>query len=147
MNKPLYDRDFYAWTQEQADAIRRRSVNELDWENLQEEVESMGKQERSTLHSHLVVLLQHLLKWRFRPERRGRSWSLTIDEQRLQAERVLRQNPSLRPQLEEVVAEAYAVATRRAAREMKRPLKSLPTETPFTLDEVFHAPTDWPEED
>ena len=78
----LYEQDYFAWTQDQADALRRRSVNELDWDNLLEEVEGLGRQERNELRSHLIILMVHLLKWRLQPERRGRSWALTIAEQR-----------------------------------------------------------------
>lgn len=136
----LYERDFFAWTQDQADALRRRSVNELDWENLLEEVESMGKQERGELRSHLVVLLTHLLKWRFQPERRSRSWMLSILEQRGEAERVLKESPSLKPLVEEVVAEAYRTARLRAARETRLSPKSFPLLSPFTWDEAMSEP-------
>lgn len=128
----LYDKDFFAWTQDQADALRRRSVNELDWENLLEEVESMGRRERSQLTNPLTVLLAHLLKWRFQPERRSRSWSLTIEEQRLRAERVLQQNPSLAPELNEILADAYRTARLRAARETKLPRSEFPETSPST---------------
>lgn len=143
MNKPLYDRDFYAWTQEQADAIRRRSVNELDWENLQEEVESMGKQARSKLLSHLIVLLQHLLEWRFQDSRRTRSWALTVKEQRVRTEHHLRDNPSLKPLMDEVLAEAYEVAVIRAARETKLPLEIFPKANPFTFEAAMEEPVEW----
>jgi hypothetical protein len=61
MNKPLYDQDFFAWTQTQADALRRRSANELDWDNLVEEIDSMGRQQRSELHSHFTPILEVIL--------------------------------------------------------------------------------------
>lgn len=127
----LYDRDFFAWTQDQADALRRRSTNEIDWENLLEEVESLGRQQRGELTSHLTVLLTPLLKWRFQSTHRSRSWSLTILEQRIHAERVLAANPSLKPQLEDIVTDAYRVARVRAARETRKALKSFPEASPF----------------
>jgi ribosomal protein L29 len=135
----LYDRDFLAWTQDQADALRRRSSNELDWENLLEEVESLGKQQRNELRSHLIVLLVHLLKWRLQPERRGRSWELTIREQRREAARVLTANPSLKPELEEVLAEAYETALLRAERETGLPSSLFPEAMPFGWADVMEA--------
>src|SRR5437868_2639214 len=110
----LYEQDFLAWTEDQADALRRRSVNELDWENLLEEVESLGRQERNELRSHLIVLLVHLLKWRVQPDRRTRSWALSIAEQRREAERLLGENPSLRPISGDILADAYPIARLRA---------------------------------
>ena len=135
----LYDRDFLAWTQDQADALRRRSGNELDWENLLEEVEGLGKQQRSELRSHLIILLVHLLKWRLQPARRSRSWELTIREQRKESERVLRQNPSLQSELEAVLAEAYETAALRAERETRLAASVFPTAIPFTLREVLEG--------
>ncbi|WP_309606897.1 DUF29 domain-containing protein [Phenylobacterium sp.] len=138
----LYDRDFFAWTQDQADALRRRSVNELDWENLLEEVEGMGKQARSELRSQIVILLQHLLNWRFQPERRSRSWMFTILEQRGEAQRVVDESPSLKPLVEQIFTDAYPTARLRAARETRRLPKSFPAESPFTWDEAMNEPVD-----
>ena len=81
----LYEADFAAWAQQQADALRERRFDGLDYDNLIEEIESMGRQQRSELVNRLAVLLAHLLKWQLRPEARpahGRSWRLTIKEQR-----------------------------------------------------------------
>ena len=133
----LYDRDFVAWTQDQADALRRRSSNELDWENLLEEVEGLGKQQRSELRNHLIILLVHLLKWRAQPARRGRSCELTIREQREESEQILRQNPSLKPELEAIMAEAYETAVLRAERETRLAASAFPEVMPFNLREVL----------
>ena len=135
----LYDRDFLAWTQDQADALRRRSGNELDWENLLEEVEGLGKQQRSELRNHLIILLVHLLKWRAQPVRRGRSWELTIREQRKEAERVLRENPSLKPEVETILAEAYETAILRAERETRLDAGEFPHVMPFDLREILEG--------
>lgn len=136
----LYESDFFGWTRDQADALRRRSVNELDWENLLEEVEGLGKQQRGELRSHLIVLMVHLLKWRFQPQRRGRSWALSISEQRREAERVLAENPSLKPSVPEILDEAYRIARLRAARQANLPAKTFPAGNPFTWDAAMSDP-------
>ncbi len=64
-----YEADFYSWALEQADALKRRSANELDWENLAEELATLGRSEANQLHSRFVVLLMHLLK-----SAPGRDW-------------------------------------------------------------------------
>jgi hypothetical protein len=133
MTKPLYERDFYAWTQAQADALRRRSANELDWENLQEEIDSMGRQQRSELRSHFVILLLHLLKWRFQPTRRSRSWRLSIEEQRREIGDMLEENPSLHPAQEAVFASAYRIARLKALRETRLSDAAIPEVNPFDL--------------
>ncbi len=136
----LYDRDFFAWTQDQADALRRRSVNEIDWENLLEEVEGMGRQQQSELRSHLILLLTHLLKWREQPDRRSRSWTFTILEQRREAERLVRQNPSLKPELDALLTDAYRVSRLRAARETRLTIKRFPKANPFTWVQAMTEP-------
>lgn len=141
----LYEQDYFAWTQDQADALRRRSINELDWDNLLEEVEGLGKQQRSELRKHLMILLVHLLKWRAQPERRGRSWVLSIKEQRKESERLLKANPSLKPELEAIVAEAYETAVLRAERETRLDASHFPQTMPFSWREIMEA--DLPHDD
>jgi hypothetical protein len=138
-----YATDYYGWTREQADALARRSANELDWENLREEVEGLGKQQRSELHSHLKRLLQHLLKWRYQEARRSRSWTLTVAEQRAEAERVVQANPSLKPELGSVLQEAYRTARIAAARDTKLPISTFPDQPPFTFEEAMTEPVEW----
>nr|WP_295746020.1 DUF29 domain-containing protein [uncultured Acidocella sp.] len=106
----LYDRDFYAWSKEQAALLRSGKLSEADLEHIAEEIESMGKTEKRELISRLAVLLAHMLKWRFQPERRTKSWRLTIEEQRRQVIRHMRDNPSLKSSLSEAIEEAYGDA-------------------------------------
>jgi hypothetical protein len=140
MNKPLYEKDFFAWTQAQADALRRRSANELDWDNLVEEIDSMGRQQRSELHSHFVILIQHLLKWRHQPARRSRSWRLRVEEQRREIEALIGDNPSLSPDLQALFDRAYTVARISALRETRLPDKKIPVANPFGLAEAMTGP-------
>ena len=92
----LYDEDFYTWTLRQADAARRRSANELDWDRVAEELEALSRSEARELFSRYVVLLQHLLKWIAQPDARSRSWQNTIANQRDAIARHLTQNPGLK---------------------------------------------------
>lgn len=112
-----YDTDFYTWTQTQAHLLAERRFAELDLANLIEEIESMGRRQQDQLESHLQVLLAHLLKWQYQPERRGNSWRLTIQEQRRQVAKVRRKNPGLKGALDETLADAYETARLVAARE------------------------------
>lgn len=103
MMKSLYESDFYAWTKEQAELLKHKTWEALDLPNLIEEIESLGRQERQELRNRLGVLLGHLLKWQYQPLNRGNSWLATIREQRREAARVLKENPSLKPYLPEAV--------------------------------------------
>jgi Domain of unknown function DUF29 len=75
-----YEEDFFAWTQEQAELLRAREQRGLDWDNLAEEIDSMGRRERRELESRLRLILHHLLKWQAQPGLRGRSWQSTLRE-------------------------------------------------------------------
>ncbi len=66
-----YEDDLFAWTQEQAALLRAHAVDGIDWENLAEEIESMGRRDRRELKSRLRVILLHLLKWQAQPSLRG----------------------------------------------------------------------------
>lgn len=116
MNANLHDRDFYAWTQQQAQLLRAGKLSEIDVEHLIGEIESMGASERRELINRLAVLLAHLLKWWHQPNYRGRGWQLTIKEQRRQLQRLLKDNPSLNARLEEFIPESYGDAVILAAK-------------------------------
>jgi uncharacterized protein DUF29 len=92
--KSLYERDFVLWTEQQATALRiaaRTGTNQaLDWENLAEEIESLGRSDRRELHSQIYRIIRHLAKLQFSPAndpRRG--WCESIGDARKQIELVL----------------------------------------------------------
>jgi hypothetical protein len=78
MTSISYDNDFYAWTQEQANLLRTGELHQIDWQNIAEEIEDMGRAEKRQLESRLEILVMHLLKWQFQPNLHSRSWQLTI---------------------------------------------------------------------
>ena len=97
--------------------MRRRSANELDWNNLLEEIEGLGKAAERELRNHLTMLLAYLLKWKLQPTRRSRSWVLTIREQRQQIKNLLADSPSLKPAVSRLMEKAYKSAVNAAADE------------------------------
>jgi hypothetical protein len=132
-----YETDFYAWTLEQARLLRAGEFSAIDAANIAEEIESMGRSDRRELQSRLVVLTMHLLKWRQQPGIRSRSWSATIDEQRLQIENVMAESPSLRPAAAGMLAQAYAIARARTIAETGLADDAFPATCPFTVAEVL----------
>lgn len=140
----IYDQDFHAWTQEQAAALRAGRFTELDIEHLAEELDSLGARERRELTHRLAVLLAHLLKWQHQPERRGNSWRLTVEVQRLDLQDLLSQNPSLRSQLPSRIQDAYRKAVLLAAQETGIPKGRFPAECPYTGEQVMDGEF-WPE--
>ncbi len=137
-----YQSDFYSWTQEQAALLKAGRLQELDIENLIEEIETMGRSEKRELESRLAILLVHLLKWQYQPVRRGRSWQLTIDEQRLQFSKVLNDNPGLKPHLDQIIKDAYTLAIIRSSKETALEKNIFPDACPWEvaqiLDEGFY---------
>jgi hypothetical protein len=134
-----YDQDFYGWTQEQSQLLRAGRYHEVDFEHLIEEIESMGARERRELKSRLIELLQHLLKWQFQPSHRGRSWLLTIKDQRRMIPDHLRDNPSLKPSLDTLLEEAYSLARGKAADETDISEAVFPDSCPWTLQQVMQT--------
>ncbi len=139
----LYEQDFYAWANEQAALLRAGKLTTADIEHIAEEIESMGRGEMRELVSCLAVLLAHLLKWRFQPESRGKSWRLTIDEQRGQIRRHLRDNPSLQNRLNEAMRDGYGDATIAAARETDFDKADFSAACPWSFEQIM-ADDFWP---
>ena len=74
----LYDEDILTWSEQQAALLRRRASNSLDWENLAEEIEDVGRSQLRAVEAHLVQALLHDLK--------ARSWPLSREVPHWQAE-------------------------------------------------------------
>jgi hypothetical protein len=144
MSNTLYDQDFFAWANEQAALLRAGKLDQIDVENIAEEIESMGRSEKRELVNRLCVLLTHLLKWQNQAGFRGNSWRLTIRHQRDRLELHLRDNPSLKAQVEAAIRDAYRLARVDAERETGLPGATFPATCPFTFDQAMD-PNFWPD--
>ncbi|MBE9237295.1 DUF29 domain-containing protein [Anabaena aphanizomenioides LEGE 00250] len=138
----LYEQDFYLWIETTAQQLRKGDFTEVDLGNLIEEIESMGRSEKRELKSRLIVLLMHLLKWHYQPEKRSASWQSTITEQRICLEELLEDSPSLQPLFTELFADCYNKARLKASQETGIKLNFFPQESPFSLDEVMNSGLD-----
>ncbi len=135
----LYETDFYAWTQKQVTLLKNQQWEQLDTPNLIEEIETLGRKERQELRNRLGVLLGHLLKWQFQPEKRSNSWLGTIREQRVQIKLLLQDSPSLKPYLNEVFFSVYELGLALAIRETEFDENVFPEICPYTLDETLNS--------
>jgi hypothetical protein len=144
METSLYEIDFYQWTIEQSQLLALGKLDGLDLVNLVEEIESLGKQQRAELENRLSILLGHLLKWELQPELRGKSWRLTIKEQRLRIQRLILKNPSLKSYLSEAIADGFELALVLVERETPLESKDLPQECVYSVEQIFDNsfPTD-----
>ena len=137
----LYDEDYYSWTQEQADLLRRRAANQIDWDALAEEVEDLGRSQRHALESALVLVIEHLLKLDLSPAEEPRAgWRRSVAVHRDRAKRQLRDSPGLRGQID--MADLHRTGREVAAKALlahreDEAAANLPHEPPYTLDRLL----------
>jgi Domain of unknown function DUF29 len=138
-----YDDDYHAWVLEQIALLKAARFSDLDVAHLTDELKDLGNITKREIESRLTVLLQHLLKWQFQPDKRSNSWRATILEQRRRINAELADSPSLRRYPASVIDEEYVLARLRAADETGIPLNRFPSSCPYsaaeTLDDAF-----WP---
>ena len=112
-NPSFYEKDYYLWLQTTAKQLREGKWSEVDRANLIEEIESMGRSEKNALVSNLQIVLMHLLKHKYQPEKRSNSWLLTIFEHRDRLLEAFEISPSLKLYFREVSAKCYAKARKK----------------------------------
>jgi hypothetical protein len=137
----LYERDFYRWATEQAAAMRNKRLElealGIDWANVAEELDTLGRSEKRELRSRLAVLLLHLLKWQHQPMHQSASWRRTIEIQRETVGELLSESPSLKPLLDQTLQTAYRDARRDAAVETGLPAGVFSADCPWTVTQVL----------
>jgi hypothetical protein len=141
----LYDDDFYAWTQQQADLLRRFSpgANSFDAENVAEEIEDLGRSELRSAQSLVEHIIEHLLKLEFSGlAEPAEHWCGEVVEWRLQLDKTLTRS---------IVAKLDLPARYKAALRLVRRLERdapgltsrLPPVCPYTLDQIVSGEDDW----
>jgi len=141
--RAAYDRDFYTWSQEQGRLVREGRWAEVDRENVAEEMESLGREQFNKLESAIRVILIHMLKWDHQPERRSRSWALSIATQRVHVEQILDDNPGLKPLIAEAVARAYRLARLESINETGLKKATFPDRCPYSFDDITSRAFDY----
>jgi hypothetical protein len=133
----VYETDFHAWTQQQAQLLKAGKLAEANLDHLIEELESMGASERRELQNRLKILMARLLRWEYQPEYRSRSWSATLKERRLSLPDLLEENPSLKSLLQTRLKKAYPLSVLLAVKETNLDESTFPESCPYSLDEIF----------
>ncbi|MBP8284280.1 MAG: DUF29 domain-containing protein [Chromatiaceae bacterium] len=141
MTTTRYETDVLAWSNEQARLLRAGQFGLLDLEHIAEEIEDVGKSEQRELASRLAVLMAHLLKWHYQPERQSASWQRTIKEQRRALTFHLKQVPSLQPRLADAewLGAIWADAITRAIEQTG--MGGFPEECPWAVADLLSQ--DW----
>ena len=132
-----YDRDLYGWAVEQAALLRAGKITQADALNIAEELDDVGSEQYEKLESALRIILLHLLKWDQQPERRTRSWRLSVSVQRKHVSRLLRKNPGLQSRIGEALTEAYEIARIEAAAQTLLEDDAFPIECPYSWDSIM----------
>ena len=133
----LYERDFYAWTQEQAAKLRARAHDDIDWENAAEEIETLGRSDKREVRNRLIIILAHLLKWQFQPGKRSSGWRGSLAESRDQIRELIDESASLRPYPASVRDGAYRIARLKAAGESELPEPHFPETCPYSVEQIL----------
>lgn len=132
-----YEVDYAQWCAEQGALLREGRLSVLDRKNLAEEIERSGRSDKREIENRLKVLLVHLLKWQLQPTGRKPGWSATILEQRQRIAKVVRESSSLKSYPGQELDQEYQYARADAAAEMERPELMLPSQCPFTIEQVL----------
>jgi hypothetical protein len=138
-DQSLYEADILLWSEQQAELLRRRAANQLDWENLAEEIETVGRNELRAVISHLRLALLHDLK--------AEAWPLSRDVEHWRAEASGHRDeardaytPSMAQRID--IEKLYRQARRRMpATDATQPLP-VPDTCPMTLVELLSEPED-----
>jgi hypothetical protein len=132
-----YNEDYAGWVEDTARAIEDGRFDQIDRAALADEVRDLGKSERARIESALRILVLHLLKTKYQPDKRTRSWEASIRVQRKHAAEFLRESPSLRPDLPKLLSNAYDDARIDAANETGIDIDTFPDTCEWTVEEVL----------
>jgi hypothetical protein len=140
----LYEQDYSLWLKKTSELLRSGNFQDLDIEHLIEEIEDMGGSQKDALENNLIVVLAHLLKWKYQPSHRCGSWRGSIKEHRRRLNKALSKHPGLKPYFREIFAECYPPAKEWASEETGLSRETFPEQCPFTPEETLSS--DYPPE-
>lgn len=135
----LHETDYLRWIETTVEKLRSHDYHQIDWQNLIDEIADMGRSERRSLESNLIVVLLHLLKWQYQPDLRSGSWQGSMVEHRRRLRKALKESPSLKSYLEEILAECYIDAIEQAAAETGLSPDTFPTLCPYTATQTLDS--------
>ncbi len=137
----LYETDYDTWLTSQIRSLQEGKLEALDIPHLIDELEGLNRSNERELESYLILLLAHLLKWEYQPDKRSGSWEATIANSRDRITRVLKDQKSLNTRFKEFVPDAYRKAKKLAAKETRLRIDLFPENCPYSIDQLQHE--DW----
>lgn len=136
-NNQLYEEDFYSWTQRNTELLRQKRFSEVDFENVIEEIESIGRREKRELKNRLGDLILTLLKWTVQKSYQNEIEKMRIKEKRIRVFEILDDSPSLESELSKNLEKIYEISVLRAIAETGFGEKMFNKNCPFTLDQCL----------
>ncbi|TRV12707.1 MAG: DUF29 domain-containing protein [Microcystis wesenbergii Mw_MB_S_20031200_S109] len=136
----LYDSDYQLWLENTINQLRRGDFQSVDWQNVLEELADLGKSERRALESLLTRLLEHLLKltyWQSQRDYNQAAWKKEIRNFRIQIKKILKDSPSLKLYLREILQECYLDARNLLIDETQLDASIFPLEVLASLEEIL----------
>ena len=140
MNSNLYERDFNLWIEQTVTALKNKQMETVDWDNLIEEIEDMGKSQKNALESYLQRLIEHILKlkyWTTERERCYRGWRSEVVNFRNRIKRILKKNPSLKNYLQEQYLDIYRDAVAAMSEQFEIPEEKIIKSEKILEDNYF----------
>jgi L-rhamnose isomerase len=135
--KQLHQKDFNLWTEKVIDKIQERDFEDMDWDNLLDEIEDMGKSDKRALRSYTQRLIEHIFKlkyWQEEYDRNKNSWKLKIINFRTQISNILEDSPSLKNYLRENYSNWYEQSLKKY---QKNDVFSVPLHKPVELKKIM----------
>lgn len=139
MTKIKYEEDYYLWIQTMVEKLKNQDYSTVDWDNLIEEIDDMGKSQKRAVESLLLRLTEHLLKlkyWEAEKQRNKKHWQAEVVNFRVLLGKRLKESPSLKGKLPEIYAEILPDSQRSVSK-----LCDLPEQIELTLAQVLDE--DW----
>lgn len=135
--KTLYEQDYNLWLRTTVHLLRENQIDDIDYDNLIEALESLERSDKRALKSNLEQLIMHLLKWKYQWNKRTGSWERSIKEHRNRILDILEASPSLKPYLNEILNKCYQNAKDYAASETGLSLATFPDIYTFTIQQIL----------
>ena len=142
-----YQDDLYGWVEDQIALLRANEVGSIDASHVTQELAELGRSEFQRLVSAIRLVLHHLLKWDYQPERRSRSWAITIRQQRRRIAYEIKDSPSLKSKIKEATVRAYLDAVDDVHRETGLAESVFPETCPYDWDAITLRPISWDDVD
>lgn len=133
----LYEVSYDVWLEQQIEGLKQGNLNLLDIPHLIEELEGLNKSNERELESYLIVLITHLLKWEYQPEKRCGSWDGSINNSRNRIAKLFNGQKSLKGRTDEFIPDAYIEAKEWATKETKLRIDLFPEICPYSVEHLL----------